>query len=225
MLTWVAVVVMVSLGLIIIVRTMLKQRLQEQKKIDKVGEKSVLETNCQPLDNIEIVQETENGESLLCDENNDDGVLEWCANNQTKQHKDTVVMFVYTKDGIAIEGLDVIGLMSYYSMLCDASLGVFYRYDNEIGEGEPWFGMIGIYDDEFQRFDLNELSKKRYSGLAFFVSLPHSQPLPAFDAMVQIVSMIANQLSADIYYKDAVTYELLPINDAWINATRTSLQE
>lgn len=224
MLVWIAVFVTVSLGIAIIVRALLKQRPKEQKQINSV----TLETHSQLTEAVLPTEQEEMADDVLPPQNNHVQT----SNDATEPNMDlgqsyqkTIEMFVFPKDEAVIEGLDIISLMSYYSMLYDTGLGVFYRYDNDAGKGEPWFGMIGMYDGDFQRFDLNELSKKRYSCLAFFVSLPHSQPLSAFDAMTQIVSMIANQLSADVYYKDTTTHELLPVNDVWINISRASLQD
>lgn len=154
---------------------------------------------------------------------------EQVASESESEHRDAITLFVYPREGVGsatpmIEGMDIIKLMKRYSMLYDVKSGIFYKYNDEKGRGKAWFGMIGIYADEFHRFDLNELSRKGYRALAFFVSLPHSQPLHAFDAMVQVTGMIADELFADVYSKNLDTQELVLIDEVWINSNRAKLQ-
>ncbi len=114
-------------------------------------------------------------------------------------HQETVTIVITPKNGFTvIEGRTIMRLVRDYAMKYGV-MNMFHRYEHPEGRGKLWFSMLGVGHDGVQSFDLIELPKSHYRGLALFLSLPHPQALKGFDSMVSVAQAIAKELDADIH--------------------------
>lgn len=247
MLIWVAVFIML-LGFIIIMHALFKNGLLERKQADEVvltdvSKNTPTQVSATPsisdegtkdamMDEINTNEEVSSYVKDLNESNdvhtptdfNQEDVMHQQSTMESENYQDTLSVYVYPKDASQmIEGASIIELMKSYSMFYNPALRWFCRYSNQTGQGELWFSMLGVYANNYQNFDLNDLSKQKYHGLVFFVRLPHPQPVRAFDAMMQMVFMMADELSAYVYHKDQDAEQLALVDDAWISAKSANL--
>ena len=95
-------------------------------------------------------------------------------------------------------GKDLLGLVDKYGLKYGA-MNMFHRYENKDGTGVLWFSMMMVDDQTPSAFDLNKLPLQHLDGLILFLSLPHPEAGQAFESMISMAKMMANDLGAELY--------------------------
>lgn len=95
-------------------------------------------------------------------------------------------------------GKDLLGLVDKYGLKYGA-MNMFHRYENKDGTGILWFSMMMVESQVPSAFDLNKLPLQHLDGLILFLSLPHPEAGQAFESMISMAKMMANDLNAELY--------------------------
>lgn len=95
-------------------------------------------------------------------------------------------------------GKDFLGFVDKYGLKYGA-MNMFHRYENKDGTGILWFSVMMVDDAGPSAFDLNKLPMQHLDGLILFLSLPHPDAGQAFEAMISLAKMMANDLNAELY--------------------------
>lgn len=95
-------------------------------------------------------------------------------------------------------GKDFLGFVDKYGLKYGA-MNMFHRYENKDGTGILWFSVMMVDDGGPSAFDLNKLPMQHLDGLILFLSLPHPEAGQAFESMISLAKMMANDLNAELY--------------------------
>ena len=113
-------------------------------------------------------------------------------------NKDALTVLISPKNVFQeVTGVQVLNFTKTYGMRFGFKK-MFHRHECDDGTGELWFSMLATTHDGVTPFDLNGLPEARFRGLALFILTPHANALKAFDSMMSVAQMIADELDADI---------------------------
>lgn len=114
----------------------------------------------------------------------------------TPSYEEIIVINVMSKDAGGFNGEDLLHIL----LACDLRLGdmkILHRYEKENAEGPVQFSIANILEPGV--FDMDNIKSFATPGITFFFGMPGpTEPMKAFDYMVETAQCVAKNLNGEL---------------------------